>query len=167
MEILNDDLDRGNRLIYLLVICLWELSGHSDVLSDCPKEEEFLNGVQILFGRPSKNDYTESPRDRTAPTSEGATPQGNLPSWAANVAKYERDDEYGDVGPEHDELKQMLFGDEHKMEQGQDISKLTEVTVTFESVTKIEPVANFEHAGLHPVMLANVKLCGYKIPTPI
>ena len=37
-------------------IGLWELSGHSDVLSDCPKEEEFLNGVQILVGRPSKND---------------------------------------------------------------------------------------------------------------
>ena len=62
--------------------------------------------------------------------------------------------------------------------------RLTEMTVTFESVTKIEPVAKvprqsfsstsninffvqFEHAGLHPVMLANVKLCGYKIPTPI
>lgn len=67
--------------------------------------------------------YTEGPRDKTAPTLEGATPQGNLPTWAANAAKYEWDDEYGDVGPEHDELRQMLFGDEHKMEQGQEISK--------------------------------------------
>ena len=67
--------------------------------------------------------YTEGPRDRTASTSEGANLQGNPPTWAANAAKYEWDDEYGDVGPEHDELKQMLFGDEHKMEQGQEISK--------------------------------------------
>ena len=25
----------------------------------------------------------------------------------------------------------------------------------------------FEDAGLHPVMLENIKLCGYKVPTPI
>ena len=67
--------------------------------------------------------YAEGPRDRNAPASEGTTQQGNLPSWAANAAKYEWDDDYGDVGPEHDELKQMLFGDEHKMVQGQEISK--------------------------------------------
>jgi len=28
-------------------------------------------------------------------------------------------------------------------------------------------VTQFEDAGLHPAMLANVKLCGYDIPTPI
>ena len=67
--------------------------------------------------------YTEGPRDKTAPAPEGAALQGNLPSWAANAAKYEWDDEYGDVGPEHEELKQMLFGDEHKMQQGQELSK--------------------------------------------
>jgi len=39
--------------------------------------------------------------------------------------------------------------------------------VTFESETKIEPVAKFEDAGLHPVMLKNVELCGYEVPTPI
>ena len=67
--------------------------------------------------------YTEGPRDRTAPGSDGDALHGNAPTWAANAAKYEWDDEYGDVGPEHDELKQMLFGDEHKMEQGQELSK--------------------------------------------
>ena len=25
----------------------------------------------------------------------------------------------------------------------------------------------FEDAGLHPVMLENIKLCGYEVPTPI
>ena len=27
--------------------------------------------------------------------------------------------------------------------------------------------AQFEDAGLHPVMLQNIKLCGYEVPTPI
>ena len=67
--------------------------------------------------------YTEGPRDKTIPPSEIDQPQGNSSSWAANAAKYEWDDEYGDVGPEHEELRQMLFGDEHKMEQGEEFSK--------------------------------------------
>lgn len=25
----------------------------------------------------------------------------------------------------------------------------------------------FEDAGLHPVMIENIKLCGYEVPTPI
>lgn len=29
------------------------------------------------------------------------------------------------------------------------------------------PFTQFEDAGLHPVMLENVKLCRYKVPTPI
>ena len=57
--------------------------------------------------------------------------------------------------------------------------------MTVESQKKIQPIAKvmspghfekceiadqdfqFEDAGLHPVMLENVRLCGYKIPTPI
>ena len=27
--------------------------------------------------------------------------------------------------------------------------------------------AQFEDAGLHPVMLENIKMCGYEVPTPI
>ena len=27
--------------------------------------------------------------------------------------------------------------------------------------------AQFEDAGLHPVMLQNIELCGYEVPTPI
>ena len=58
------------------------------------------------------------------------------------------------------------------------------MTVTIESENKISPVKSvstkgimvsemliydtqFEDAGLHPVMLKNVELCGYEIPTPI
>ena len=65
--------------------------------------------------------YTAGPRDKAAQASESDQPQGN--AWNANAAKYEWDEEYGDIGPEHEELKQMLFGDEHKMEQGLEFSK--------------------------------------------
>ena len=67
--------------------------------------------------------YTAGPHDKTALASEPDQTLGSAPTWAANAAKYEWDDEYGDVGPEHEELKEMLFGDEHKMEQGQEFSK--------------------------------------------
>ena len=33
----------------------------------------------------------------------------DVPAWAANAAKYEWSDEYGDVGPKHPQLEDMLF----------------------------------------------------------
>lgn len=31
----------------------------------------------------------------------------------------------------------------------------------------VAPIMSFEGAGLHPVMLRNVQMCGYEVPTPI
>ncbi len=31
----------------------------------------------------------------------------------------------------------------------------------------MDPVRKFEDAGLHPIMLKNVELAGYKVPTPV
>lgn len=31
----------------------------------------------------------------------------------------------------------------------------------------MKPIRSFADAGLHPVMLRNIELCGYKVPTPI
>ncbi|KAK4696807.1 hypothetical protein P7C71_g1167, partial [Lecanoromycetidae sp. Uapishka_2] len=97
----------------------------------------------------------------------GSTLAEDPQEWAAGAIKYEWSDEYGDVGPEHKELEVMLFGGEDRMQQGSEFSKIAEMSVTFESDTKISPVAQFEDAGLHPVMISNIKLCGYKVPTPI
>jgi ATP-dependent RNA helicase DDX3X len=47
------------------------------------------------------------------------------------------------------------------------LSRIAELTVVQEGTVKIEPVRKFEDAGLHPVMLENVKLAGYNVPTPI
>ena len=65
--------------------------------------------------------YTAGPGDKVA--SDLGKSQADVPTWAANAAKYEWADEYGDVGPEHKDLEKILFGDEHKMEQGNKFSK--------------------------------------------
>lgn len=38
--------------------------------------------------------------------------------WASNAAKYEWNDEYGDVGPQNEELEKMLFRDEYTNRAG-------------------------------------------------
>ena len=65
--------------------------------------------------------YTAGPHDKTALASE--VDQPDAPSWAANAAKYEWNDEYGDIGPDHDVLKEMLFSGDHQMKQGDEFSK--------------------------------------------
>jgi ATP-dependent RNA helicase DDX3X len=45
--------------------------------------------------------------------------------------------------------------------------RIKEINVIQESVAKVQPVRFFDDAGLHPVMLANVKLAGYVNPTPV
>ena len=44
---------------------------------------------------------------------------------------------------------------------------ITSLEVRQEGAVRVEPVRKFEDAGLHPVMLRNVKLAGYEVPTPI
>ncbi|KAL9005763.1 MAG: hypothetical protein Q9188_001475 [Gyalolechia gomerana] len=89
------------------------------------------------------------------------------PVWAANARRYEWSDEFGDIGPEDKELEDMLFKDANKMEVGEHLKQLTDITVTVESQTSIQPIIKFDDAGLHPVVRRNVRLCGFEIPTPI
>jgi len=44
---------------------------------------------------------------------------------------------------------------------------IKELKVTQEGTVHLDPVRSFKDAGLHPVMLKNVQLAGYDIPTPI
>ncbi|KAL8950241.1 MAG: hypothetical protein Q9222_003707 [Ikaeria aurantiellina] len=89
------------------------------------------------------------------------------PSWAANATRYEWSDEFGDVGPADEELEKMLFHADEKMEVGENLKKLTDISVTLESETGIQPIVKFDDAGLHPTVRENVKRCGFEIPTPI
>lgn len=47
------------------------------------------------------------------------------------------------------------------------VSRIDTIDVVQEGPTQIVPVNTFADAGLHPVMLENVALCGYDNPTPI
>lgn len=108
--------------------------GEDNALADVTKKvanvqvnEAALNRVKETKWGPRHDfdyaKYNEEPRDKTAPTSDSIQPQEEVSTWGANAAKYEWDEDYGDVGPEHKELEEMLFGDEHKVVQGEEIAK--------------------------------------------
>jgi len=46
-------------------------------------------------------------------------------------------------------------------------ARITTIEVYQEGPVRINPVAKFTDAGLHPAMLRNVELCRYEVPTPI
>jgi len=111
---------------------------------------------------------------------------GDSHNWAGSAKKYEWKDEYGDVGPEVPELEQLLFGGEFQMRKGAHFENL-DIKVTVEGPKEIVPIRKvslllpslflicdltdihmqFDDAGLHPVILRNVELCGYDDVTPI
>lgn len=48
-----------------------------------------------------------------------------------------------------------------------DFSRIAEIKVLQEGDARVQPIFNFEEAGLHPVMVKNLQLAGYTTPTPI
>ena len=90
------------------------------------KEEQLHRVKEAKWGDRQEYDYakyTAGPHDKTSTASVTDQPPEDTPDWAANAAKYEWAEDYGDVGPAHDELETMLFGDEHKMVEGEEFSK--------------------------------------------
>ncbi|PWW73817.1 DEAD-domain-containing protein [Tuber magnatum] len=106
-----------------------------------------------------------------APVQDPEGPRG-LPvgEWGASGARYEWKEEYGDVAPADEVLERMLFGEPGVAERagaGLQFDKLLTISVYVEGQEKMNPIERFEEAPLHPVMLRNIKLAGYEIPTPI
>ncbi|KAL7920827.1 P-loop containing nucleoside triphosphate hydrolase protein [Trichoderma austrokoningii] len=107
-------------------------------------------------------------------------------NWDGNARVYQWKDEYGDVGPAFEELEVELFGDPESRrdrQTGLDFSKfvpnplliginanfkrIEQIEVVQEGPQRIEYIRTFDDAGIHPVMLKNIELCGYEVPTPI
>ncbi|EGC41698.1 DEAD/DEAH box RNA helicase [Histoplasma capsulatum var. duboisii H88] len=128
------------------------------------KEEAAALARQKGWTEPQRYDYDTYNADPKPGEGAGLS---DLPEWASNAAKYEWKEEYGDVGPRNEELEKMLFHDEYLNRAGNKFDRLREVKVTAETTHQPDPVKNFDDAGLHPVMRENIKLCGYKAPTPI
>ncbi|KAM7221002.1 putative ATP-dependent RNA helicase [Rhypophila decipiens] len=114
-------------------------------------EPEALEGWE----KPTKYDYTAEDPDK----------------WESGAQVYEyvaKDDEDGEIGPEHPELELELFGDPAKRHhQGIDFTRIAAIELYQEGPARVEPISKFEDAGLHPAMLRNVVLAGYTAPTPI
>ncbi|KAI1181103.1 P-loop containing nucleoside triphosphate hydrolase protein [Nemania sp. FL0916] len=106
------------------------------------------------WGEMTENNYDEDTQDI---------------AWEGNVRVYEWDGEEGEIGPVHPQLEFELFGDPNRGDpQGIDFGKIAQIRVTQEGLERITPIgSSFNDAGLHPAMLRNVELCGYKTPTPI
>ncbi|KAL1957360.1 hypothetical protein VTO42DRAFT_6040 [Malbranchea cinnamomea] len=146
----------------------FDVSGLAHALPDA-NEQAKVNPAAIArekgWATPEKYDYD---RYKTAtgpqPVDEG------IPAdliWGARAAKYEWCDEYGDVGPANPELEKMLFGNEFINRKGNKFENLRNIPVTAETTDRPDPIKSFDDAGLHPVVLQNIKLCGYEVPTPI
>lgn len=45
--------------------------------------------------------------------------------------------------------------------------RIASIQLYQEGPARVEPIADFKNAGLHPAMLKNVQLAGYEVPTPI
>ncbi|KAL4754840.1 hypothetical protein BDW72DRAFT_200509 [Aspergillus terricola var. indicus] len=107
------------------------------------------------------------PSEKPAEDGENSQDEQSIPEWAANAAKYEWNDEYGDVGPENPHLEEQLFRGEFINRTGLKIGNLHNIEVVAESHQRPSPIRSFDDAGLHPVMRQNICLCGYEFPTPI
>ncbi|KAF7531783.1 hypothetical protein G7054_g8568 [Neopestalotiopsis clavispora] len=87
--------------------------------------------------------------------------------WDGNAQVYQWDGDEGDVGPEHHELEKILFGEQTLDNEAIDFSSISQIEVRQEGEQRIIPIKSFDTAGLHPVMLKNIKLAGFTVPTPI
>ncbi|KAJ5251903.1 hypothetical protein N7489_002313 [Penicillium chrysogenum] len=87
--------------------------------------------------------------------------------WAGVAARYEWKGEYGDIGPRVPELEEQLFSGDLIARAGAKLDALNGYKVKVESASEIESVTEWVNLGLHPVMLENVRLCGYEHPTAV
>jgi len=92
------------------------------------------------FAEPIKYDYAVY-GVKTGGDAEGEAT--SLPdfNWAANAAKYEYNEEYGEVGPRIPQLEQQLYTGEHIVRTGLYITKL-HFKVTVEGPVTIHPIAS-------------------------
>ncbi|UKZ76706.1 hypothetical protein TrVFT333_004415 [Trichoderma virens FT-333] len=99
---------------------------------------------------PTAFDYTAMAQAQAAST------------WDGNARIYQWSDEFGDVGPAFEELEVELL-----VPLKIAASTIESIDVVQEGPQRIEYIKTFADAGIHPVMMKNVELSGYQVPTPI
>jgi ATP-dependent RNA helicase DDX3X len=89
-----------------------------------PAGIEKKNPLELGWVAKQSFDYETYNKSSKELYDEGLAPGGlGAGDWASNAAKYEWNDEYGDVGPAFPELEAQLFGGEHRMRTGIEFSK--------------------------------------------
>lgn len=88
----------------------------------------------VAYDYDSYNTMTKEERDAAA--AEGRYVE---PGWAATAARYEWDDEYGDVGPEDPKLEEELFRHDNVMRKGNAFEVL-EYKIHQEGPVQIAPI---------------------------
>lgn len=82
--------------------------------SNVEDNEETQRVRKAGWAEPQKYDYdTFNAPNPSREERAAAEEEGKPPAWAANAQKYEWKDDYGDVGPRHAALEEMLFNDEN------------------------------------------------------
>lgn len=87
-------------------------------------EQDVQKARDAGWVEPLKYDYdTYNTQPTTKEERDAAESTQDLPAWAANAAKYEWSDEYGDVAPAFKTLEDELFNNEHINRTGLEFSK--------------------------------------------
>lgn len=93
-----------------------EDASDSALASKAAKNKEASEAARAKgWTEPAEYDYSKYvAEDATATaTVPAVVPEENLPEWAAGAAKYEWNDEFGDIGPANPELEKMLFHNDY------------------------------------------------------
>ncbi|KAL2065460.1 hypothetical protein VTL71DRAFT_3130 [Oculimacula yallundae] len=164
----------------------WETNNMSAALPDqapeaaAPAAATHKNPQEYGWVEPTKYDYETYNKSTKEMADAQASSGGDLGDsddlgvggfavgdWASNAAVYTWSDDYGDVVPRFPELEKQLFGSENHVRTGIKFENVRQIEVQQEGAIRIAPIKNFSDAGLHPVMLENIALAGYEVPTPI
>ncbi|KAI0548516.1 P-loop containing nucleoside triphosphate hydrolase protein [Xylaria curta] len=141
----------------------WE--NNDELKAALPEVPQSHGGTQIAG---AATEHRDAPIENWGEKTQNQYDDDRDVSWEGNARVYEWDGEQGDLGPEHPDLEFQLFGDPALRDpQGIDFSKIATIDVIQEGLERVQPIKFFKDAGLHPAMLRNVELCGYKTPTPI
>ncbi|KPI44667.1 ATP-dependent RNA helicase ded1 [Cyphellophora attinorum] len=155
-------------------------------MTDFVKTEDMAEALPTTDGPPKDQEAYDRAREKgwsapepsNYPAENGTEAQSNeVPfveeAWMHSAQKYEWSEEFGDVGPKITELEAQLFNPDLKPVKGNLFEKqvsslnLTSIKVIAEAVERPAPIRDFDNAGLHPVIVENIKLSGYDTPTPI
>ncbi|CAG8290024.1 unnamed protein product [Penicillium olsonii] len=142
----------------------------ASVAGSAPVQEDVAAGVLSGIG-PNAESAGQIARDKgwtdPVPFAYSELTSKEHRDWAGVAARYEWDDEYGEVGPSHPELEEQLFRGNLIPRAGSKLGDLNSFKVNVESPNEIKAVVDWKDFGLHPVMLQNIALCQYDRPTAI